>query len=391
MSTEGTRSPEPADSSGETAAPPAKGILGFLEDQFALRRLISEYFIPVETNTIWYTLGGVLGIAIALEILTGTLLALKYHPDAGQAYTDTYNLIHSDAWYLVIGFHYFNAFLIFGLVMLHMTRVFVSGGYRRGKMGLWFVGVALAGLTFIAVLTGESLHWDEVGFAVPWHVSEVFQAFHIDERFGYTFADLKSVGSATTRLLQIYALHVAVVPILLILTMLMHYYLVREKGISVPFWHRASGRKAPFSEHMRAWVIYGTIIIGGVFLWAVFVHRGAGTPPQLLPDSPLYGSAHGPGGLGYKPSFPISWTHGMNVFFGKHLGIEPDIWGSIVGMGLMFLALLAVPFLDRSNEEPKTWLEALSWRQRGLAFLALAVFWVVMITGVVQNAIAGPS
>jgi len=50
-----------------------------------------------------------------------------------------------------------------------------------------------------------------------------------------------------------------------------------------------------------------------------------------------------------------------------------------------------MPFVNRSSEEPKAWLGALSWRQRGVAVLAIAVFWVIMITAVVQNAIAGPS
>lgn len=368
-----------------------QGVVGALEDQFALRQLISEYLIPVETNTIWYVLGGVLGMAIALEIFTGILISVKYLPDASRAYFDTYDLLHSRGWRIILGFHYFNAFLIFGLVMLHMMRVFISGGYRRGKQGLWLVGVALAGLTLVGFLTGESLHWDEVGFAVPWHVSEVFQAIHLANRLPYRFSDLKSIHGATVRLQQIYVIHVAVVPISLILVMLAHYYLIRAKGISLPFWHRASGRKAPFSEHIRAWLLYGGAILGGVLVLAIVIHRGAGTQPQLLPTSPLYGSAHGPGGLGYKPSFPISWTHGVNVFFGTHLNIEPDIWGSIVCMTLMLVALLAVPFLDWSDHEPQDAREAFDWRKRGLAFLAIVIFWVIMIVGIVQNAVAGPS
>jgi quinol-cytochrome oxidoreductase complex cytochrome b subunit len=380
-----------SDNAESTTREPAGGVLQGLEDQLALRQLISEYLIPAETNVLWYALGGVLAIAIVLEILTGTFLTLKYVPDASRAYDITKEMLGSPGWSVLLGFHYFNAFLIFGLVMVHMVRVFLSAGYRRGKQGLWLIGVTLAGLTFVAFLTGESLHWDEVGFAVPWHISEFFQAIHLSTSglFHYTFADLKSVEHASQRLAQIEAVHIAIAPVLLLLFMLMHYYLIREKGISLPFWHAHSGRTTPFSEHIKSWLLYGTFLLGTVLLLAIFVDRGAGTPPQLLPSSPLYGSEHGPGGLGFKPGFPISWTHGMNVFVEEHLGLEPDIWGTVIGMALMLGSLILIPFVDPGRTEPGSWREAFDLRKRGWAFLAFAIFWLVMIVGIVQNAVAG--
>ncbi|HEU5348444.1 MAG TPA: cytochrome b N-terminal domain-containing protein, partial [Ktedonobacterales bacterium] len=258
-----------------------------------------------------------------------------------------------------------------------------------GKQGLWLIGVTLAGLTFIVSLTGEALHWDEVGFAVPWHMSEILQATGLVGFFQYSFADLKNIPMATTKLVQLYAVHIAIVPIVLALFIAWHYYLIKVKGISVPFWLRASGRTAAFSKHIKAWLVYGGFILGAVLLLAIFVQRDAGIAPQLLPSSPFFGSTHGPGGLGAKPSFPISWTHGMNVFFEERLGISPDIWGTVVGMVLMTASLVAIPFLDRGNHEPGTTTEAFNWRQRGWAFAAMGLFWLVMIVGVIQNAVAG--
>ena len=346
--------------------------------------------IPVETNSIRYLLGGVLAISLALEILTGILLSLVYAPDAGRAFSITAGLLRTPGWNVILNFHYWNAFLIFGLVMVHMLRVFISGGYLQGKQGLWMIGVVLAGLTFLVSVTGETLHWDEVGFAVPWHASEMLQAFGLAGFFQYTFADLRNVTTATLKLGQVYAAHIAIDPILLLLSIVWHYYLIRLKGISLPFWLRATGRKAPFSEHVRGWLIYGGIILGVILLIAIFVPRDAGNIPQLLPSSPFFGSTHGPGFLGTKPTFPISWTHGMNVFVGEHLGIEPDIWGTMIGMALMLVSLFAIPFLDRSEHEPSNLGEAFDWRKRGWAFAAMAVFWLVMIIGVVQNYLAGP-
>jgi hypothetical protein len=42
--------------------PTHPGVVETVEDQLALRALIREYLIPVETNIIWYALGGVLMI-----------------------------------------------------------------------------------------------------------------------------------------------------------------------------------------------------------------------------------------------------------------------------------------------------------------------------------------
>jgi quinol-cytochrome oxidoreductase complex cytochrome b subunit len=360
-----------------------------LEDQFGFRQLVREYLIPVESNSIWYLLGGVLAIALGLEIGTGFLISLVYVPDAGKAYANVAHLLQTPVWSQIINFHFYNAFLIFALVMIHMLRVFISGGYRGGKTGLWLVGVGLAGLVFVISTTGEALHWDEVGFAVPWHVSEILQAVGLAGFFSYTFDTLKAIPTATDKLSQIFAVHVAIVPLTLGTFIAWHYLLIRFKGISLPFWLRASGRTGSFSEHVRGWLIWSGILIGMVLLIAIFLPRDPGTAPQLLPDSPLYGSQHGPGGLGYKPTFPISWTHGMNIFVEERFGIDPDIWGTIIGMVLMLGALLVIPFADRGDHEADSPRAAFDWRKRGWAFAAMALFWLVLIVGVVQNAFAG--
>jgi quinol-cytochrome oxidoreductase complex cytochrome b subunit len=359
-------------------------------DQFGFRQLVSEYMIPVETNSIWYSLGGVLAIALGLEIATGFLLALVYVPDAGTAYATTVHLLNTPGWSIILNFHYYAAYLIFALVMIHMIRVFLSGGYRRGKEGLWLVGVGLAGLTFVISTTGEALHWDEVGFAVPWHVSEMLDAVGLAAVFNYTHQGLLTIPLATEKLGQLFAAHVSLVPIALGLFIAWHYLLIRFKGISVPFWMRASGRSSSFSEHLRSWAILSAVILGVVLVISILFPRDAGMAPQLLPSSPLFGAEHGPGGLGYKPTFPISWTHGMNIFVAERLGIDPDIWGTIVGMALMLGALLVIPFVDRGAREPADQAEAFDWRKRGWAFGAFGLFWLIMVVGVIQNAIAGP-
>ena len=165
-----------------------------------------------------------------------------------------------------------------------MLRVFFSGGYRGPRTGLWQIGVGLAGTVFLLSTTGETLHWDERGFAVPWHTSEILEAVGLDKTLHYTHPDLLNIPKATRLLIPYYAFHVSILPILLLGLIAMHYYLIKVKGISLPFWHKPTGRTAPFSEHVRAWLGYSAVILGVVVLVSIFVDRDPGPAPQLLPS-----------------------------------------------------------------------------------------------------------
>jgi ubiquinol-cytochrome c reductase cytochrome b subunit len=363
-----------------------RGVWSRALDQLGFRQLVSDYLIPSETNSLWYSLGGVLAIALVIEIITGFVLSLVYVPDASLAFGTTSWLLSTPGWSLILNFHYYNAYLIFGLVMVHMARVFISGGYRGTKTGLWVIGVGLAAMTFVISLTGEALHWDEVGFGVPWNIGEFLDAIGLAGLFGYATDGLTDAATATEKLAQIYVVHVSIVPLLLGLLVAWHYLLIRLKGISVPYWMRASGRTSHFTEHLRSWALYGGILLGAVLLLSIALPRDPGTAPQLISSSPLYGTDEDPGGLGFKPTFPISWTRGMNIF-AANLGIDPDIWGTVTAMAVLLIALLVIPFLDRGEHPPETSAAAFDWRVRGWAFLAFGVFWLVLMVGLFENAI----
>jgi quinol-cytochrome oxidoreductase complex cytochrome b subunit len=348
--------------------------------------IIRDYLIPVETNNIWYSLGGILGVAIALQFIFGFVLLYKYVPDAGLAFGITQSFIDSPTWKIILNFHFYNAILIVGLVTAHMMRGFISGAYRGAKKGLWLVGTALSGLMFLIYITGEALHWDEIGFGIPWNIKESLAAINLAGFLRYTDSSLLSIPSATEKLTQLYAVHVALAPMLILMFVGLHLYLVKSKGISTPFWKKASGRKAPFKEHIKIWLVGGLIILLALLLVAAFVPRNAGVAPQLIQSSPLYGTSDDPGGLGFKPTFPIGWTRGMNIFAGEYLGIEPDIWGAMTATAVFALILVLIPFIDR-GKEPIDSSEVFNARKRKWAFLAMAIFWAIFILGIVLNTI----
>jgi quinol-cytochrome oxidoreductase complex cytochrome b subunit len=77
----------------------------------------------------------------------------------------------------------------------------------------------------------------------------------------------------------------------------------------------------------------------------------------------------------------------MNIV-AANFGIDPDIWGTVAAIIVMAVVLLAIPFVDRSDHEPESTAAAFNLRKRGWAFLAMGIFWVLLIVGVIQSAIA---
>jgi ubiquinol-cytochrome c reductase cytochrome b subunit len=373
------------------ATPPKQGFWAGWEDQFGITSLLTtfvrNYMVPVETNSIWYVLGGVLAIAIGLEFLTGVILVFAYHPNAAQAYQSTVAMLDSRGWSIILNFHYYNSYVIFVLVMVHLLRVFISSAYGGTKKGLWLVGTGLAAVVFSISITGETLHWDERGFAVPWHIGEFLEAIRLQGFFNWAHKALLNVNFASDKLLIIYVVHIVLLPALLATLMFLHYYLIKQKHISLPFWRRPTGRETAFGEHMRGWFIYGGIIFAIILIISIVITRDAGPAPQNLAISPFYHAKEGPGGLGITPTWPISWTHGMNRFVSICCNFEPDIWGTVIGMVVMLGALIAIPFVDRSTHEPRSWTEAFDLRRRGVVFGLLALFWVTLIVGTVTNAV----
>ena len=69
------------------------------------------------------------------------------------------------------------------------------------------------------------------------------------------------------------------------------------------------------------------------------------------------------------------------------LGIDPDIWGTVIAMAVMLGVLLLIPFLDRGLRAPLTRGEAFDWRKRGLAFAAMIIFWLILLVGLFENSV----
>ena len=158
-------------------------VVGWLDERFPFVESVdAELYrrVPNYATAFYRYLGGLAGMLIAVEFVTGFLLGIYYEPDGAgtpaPAYTSVNFIQHSVylGW-LIRGVHFWGANLLLVAALLHLTFVFWNGGYRAPRELNWMVGVVIFLVIVLFSFTG-SLRTSALGGIVtdarPLKVSE---------------------------------------------------------------------------------------------------------------------------------------------------------------------------------------------------------------------------
>ena len=110
-----------------------------------------------------YWLGSFVLASFVLAVVTGALLALYYVPTDPYAST-TYLISKVPLGALLFSIHTWAAYAMIFFLILHMTRNFIVGAYRRPREVMWIVGVILAGLALTEAYLGYSLPYNVISW-----------------------------------------------------------------------------------------------------------------------------------------------------------------------------------------------------------------------------------
>jgi quinol-cytochrome oxidoreductase complex cytochrome b subunit len=172
---------------------------------------------------------------------------------------------------LVRNVHHWAANGLVAITLLHLLRVFYRGGHLPPRRGNWFVGIALLLLVVACAFTGYLLPWDQLAF---WAVTIATGMLEYVPLAGGALLRAArggaEIGPAT--LARFFVLHVAILPIALLLLLAFHFWLVRKVGgVILPdgVGDRASprGPLVPTSPHLTqregaaALVVMATVML----------------------------------------------------------------------------------------------------------------------------------
>ncbi|HWG19981.1 MAG TPA: cytochrome b N-terminal domain-containing protein [Terracidiphilus sp.] len=184
-----------------------------------------------------FYLGFITFFLLIILFTTGIALMCYYRPSTSVAYQDMKDL----QFVVFLGpylraMHRWAAHGMVVCVFLHMCRVFYTASYKSPRQFNWVVGVLLLLLTLGLSFTGYLLPWDQLAF---WAITVGTNIGSYAPLVGGQVRELLLGGHGVGEgaLLRFYVLHVAVLPALMILLTIVHFWRVRKDGgLSRPIW-----------------------------------------------------------------------------------------------------------------------------------------------------------
>jgi quinol-cytochrome oxidoreductase complex cytochrome b subunit len=193
------------------------------------------YPVKVRRNEIGFRFSWYLGVAsitlFVTLVVTGIYLMFFYVPSPASAYGDIQSLQTDVAFgQFLRNVHRWAAHLMVIAVAAHMARVFYRGAYKPPREFNWVIGVVLLVLTLLLSFTGYLLPWDQLAYwAVTVGTSMAAYVPFIGRWVSNLLLGGSEVGAAT--LLRFYVLHVAVLPIGVVLLLAIHLWRWRKDSM----------------------------------------------------------------------------------------------------------------------------------------------------------------
>ena len=267
--------------------------------------------------------GTVLLLFVALQLLTGFVMALHYSPSVATAWASVVFLEERiQGGRFIRGLHAWGASAIVILLLVHFARSVWTGAYRKPRQLAWGLGLALALVVFVFAHTGYLLPWDQKGYWATKVATGIAGATPvIGSRLQRVAVGGEDYGNLT--LTRFYAVHVILLPATLVFLLVAHL--------------RASRKDRPPVDPAARLVHLATfVVVAGAF--AAFVHHAGGAPLEA-PADPT-------GGFEPRPEWYSLPLYQLLKFFPGRL----EFVGAEVIPAAILAVLLLLPWIDRSKE-----------------------------------------
>jgi ubiquinol-cytochrome c reductase cytochrome b subunit len=337
-------------------------------------RETTEHPVPRETASWFYVFGSAALVVFVMQIITGMLLAVIYVPSAGEAWNSLQTLNHSIAfgWY-IRALHGWGSNFMVAIVLIHMVQVFLFGAFKYPRELTWMVGVFLLLMALGMAFSGQVLRFDQDAF---WGLGIGASICSRIPIVGPWMVHLLLGGPiiAGSTLSRFFALHVFVIPGMLIAFVGLHLLMVLKLGINEWPMPGRIVRKATYIKEYHELThkdgipfvpgaVWKDLFFGGCVLLTLAIVAAYFGPygPSGRPDPTIIQTAP-------RPDYFFLWLYALLSLLPPKMETPALLIGPVIAI----LFLLLLPFIFGEGEK--------SWRRRPIAVLTILLVAVVFGT-----------
>jgi ubiquinol-cytochrome c reductase cytochrome b subunit len=337
---------------------PKQPFMRWLDEKLPLPRLAynavgAGYPVPRNLNYFW-NFGVLAGAALAIQIVTGIVLAMHYHSDAASAFSSVNGTIMRDVnagWFLRYA-HANGASMFFIVVYTHIFRGLYYGSYKAPREMVWLLGVVIFLLMMATAFMGYVLPWGQMSF---WGAQVITGFFSAIPGIGETIRVWLLGGYAPddAALNRFFSLHY-LLPFVIAAVIILHIWALHIPGSGNPTGVDVKGEQdtVPFHPYYTAKDGFGLGVFLLLFAALVFFFPDMlGHPDNYIAANPLQTPAH------IVPEWYFWPFYAILRSFTSDFILPAKLWGVLAMFGSILL-LFFLPWLDSSpirsnNYRPK--------------------------------------
>src|SRR5438132_10672367 len=212
------------------------GLRSWLDHRISYRTLVAALLIEhIPGGAKWrYVWGSCLAFVFLVQLITGVLLMTAYSPGDSTAWGSVYFIQYEMQFgWLIRGLHHFGSQAMVVLLGVHMLQVVIAGAHLPPREINWWLGLALMGCVLGLSLTGYLLPWDQKGYWATQVATSIAGSLPgLGEFVKRVLVGGPEYGNHT--LTRFYALHVGVLPPLIVVLLVLHVTAFRRHGVTAP-------------------------------------------------------------------------------------------------------------------------------------------------------------
>jgi len=319
--------------------------------------------IPTPRNLNWWWIWGiVLAFCLALQIVTGIVLAMHYTPHVDLAFASVEHIMRNvNGGHMLRYLHQNGASLFFLAVYIHMFRGLYYGSYKEPRELTWIIGMLIYVLMMGTAFMGYVLPWGQMSFWGATVITGLFGAIpFVGEPIQTWLQGGPAVDNATLN--RFFSLHY-LLPFAIAGLVIVHIWAFHSTGNNNPTGvevRRGSKEEAardtlPFWPYFVIKDLFGLVLVIAVFFAIVsFMPNYLGHPDNYIEANPLVTPEHIVPEWYFLPFYAIRRAFTNDVWVVMLTNwitggiIDAKFFGVLAMFGAMVVMALA-PWLDTSS------------------------------------------